>query len=91
MTTHLPRKAGKMLGLSETPEIVKESSFGSNNSNTFVSMFKNRSNEMLPGKDGESVDKDLALYLREHQGLVRDIDSIRRDFLAIVESAERTF
>ena len=79
-----------MLGLSETPpEIMKEES--RNNSNTFVSMFKNRSNEMLPGKDGESVDKDLALYLREHQGLVRDIDSIRRDFLAIVESAERTF
>ena len=46
---------------------------------------------MLPGKDGEAVDKDLALYLREHEGLVKDIDGIRKDFLAIVESAERMF
>ena len=87
MTSRLPKKAGKMLGLSETPPILKTSS----SNNTFVSMFKNRSHEMLPGKDGEAVDKDLALYLREHEGLVKDIDGIRKDFLAIVESAERMF
>jgi hypothetical protein len=89
--SRLPRKAGKMLGLSTTPDCLKakEEVRKEQSHESFVWMFKNRSEEMLPGED-VGVDKDLALYLREHEGLVKDIDSIRKDFLTIVNSAERT-
>jgi len=57
--SRLPRKAGKMLGLSTTPDCLKakEEVRKEQSHESFVWMFKNRSEEMLPGED-VGVDKD---------------------------------